>query len=316
MFTVRFHSSSETCTPPLPTLLWYTSPTFRKIVRNYPLLLAHLGRLVFSYFHIHTKGALHLRSRLSHLRREGTSSCLLYTMARYPAVWNTAPRTLNRHQPRGDRQHHTPPISSVQGKSPQCSTSHEQSNERLGPYNILSTHATVSMSLTTLWAFLQFSRAIDDRVNSLTGEKTYRLVDGKPARRPSGTTSPYTMQSPAGQPWAATTSPVMHSPGPVMHSPGHAIHSPGHVIHNPGHVLHSPGHAMLSPSPAALQAGYGAPQYAATTMVPYHQPGHGGGVVPPGHPAPTPTGEAVGYRASKYYVRPRRSKKSWMWTQQ
>lgn len=168
--------------------------------------------------------------------------------------------------------------------------------------------------------FFIFSHSIDDRVSSLTGEKTYRLVDGKPARRPSGTTSPYTIQSPACQPWAATTSPVVHSPGPVMHSPGHVTHSSGHVIHsNPGHVLHSPGHVMLSPTPAALQAGYGAPQYAATTMVPYHQPGHGGGVAPPGNPSnptPTPTGEAVGYNTKNYYVRPRRSKKSWMWTQQ
>eukprot|EP00752_Nemacystus_decipiens_P006882 g6183.t1 len=162
-------------------------------------------------------------------------------------------------------------------------------------------------------------------VNSLTGEKTYRLVDGKPARRPSGTTSParrpsgttspYTMQSPGGQPWAATTPPVMHSPGRVMHSPGPVIHSPGPVMRSPGHVIHSPGHVMLAPTPAALQTGYGTPQYTTSTMVPYHQPGHGGGVAPTAHPAPTPTGEAVGYRASKYYVRPRRSKKSWMWTQ-
>eukprot|EP00903_Cladosiphon_okamuranus_P011905 g11181.t1 len=175
-------------------------------------------------------------------------------------------------------------------------------------------------------------------VNSQTGERTYRLVDGKPARRPSSTSSPYNMQSPrrrpvgttspfnssGGQPWGTTTPPVMHSPGRVMHSPGHVMHSPGHVfhsnpghvLHSPGHVLHSPGHVVLSPAPAALQAGYGAPQHTGSTMVPYHQPGHAGGVAAPAPPTPTATGEALGYGARKVYVPPLRTKKkNWMWTQ-
>lgn len=135
------------------------------------------------------------------------------------------------------------------------------------------------------------------------------------SRRPSDTTSPYAMHSPGhAAPWTAGA-PAMHSPAgyvapPMHHSPSpagfaaHAVHSPAPVVHSPAPVVHSPAPAGFS-GPAMNHPAPGVPYY--------HQPGYGGGV-PAGDPTPTAAGEAVGYRSSKRYVRPR-SKTSRVWTQ-
>lgn len=165
-------------------------------------------------------------------------------------------------------------------------------------------------------------------MNSATGEKAYHFIGGKALRGPSSTaSSPHTMQSPGrvSRHPSDTTSPY------AMHSPGHAtpwtagapaMHSPAGYVAPPMHHSPSPAgfaaHAVHSPAPAAGFAGpamnHPVPGQAAATMVPYyHQPGYGGDV-PAGDPTPTAAGEAVGYRSSKHYVRPR-SKAPWMWTQ-
>ncbi|CAM9146947.1 unnamed protein product [Ectocarpus sp. 4 AP-2014] len=166
-------------------------------------------------------------------------------------------------------------------------------------------------------------------VNGATGEIAYHFIGGKAARGPSSAaSSPHTMQSPGrvSRRPSDTTSPyAMHSPGhaapwtggaPAMLSPGGYVAPPMH--HSPSPTVFA-AHAVHSSAPVGLAGpatNHPVPGQAAATMVPYsyyHQPGYGG-VVAAGDPTPTAAGEAVGYRSSKHYVRPR-SKASWMWTQ-
>ncbi|CAM9580863.1 unnamed protein product [Scytosiphon promiscuus] len=145
--------------------------------------------------------------------------------------------------------------------------------------------------------------------HTVTGQRTYKFIGGKPVLASFALPSPHTAQSSsytAQSPYPTQSPFATPSPYAAQHSP-----MPNHYI--------APW-AQGSSSPAPLPA----PTYPAP---PAPAGAHGGGgdggaiisyVPPPGYenstPPVTPTGNGLSQRLKKYYLRPSKGR-SWMWRQ-
>ncbi|CAM9580722.1 unnamed protein product [Scytosiphon promiscuus] len=147
-------------------------------------------------------------------------------------------------------------------------------------------------------------------VNTVTGQRTYKFIAGKPVAALS--------QSPVvSSPYAAQSPYVASSPYPVQ-SPYVAAQPPYSAHQSPMPNQHAAPWTQSSPSPAPLPApGYGSSSVSGGAYVGAASPAAMVQYSPPpgyetGAPPVTPAGSGFVRRLQKYYLRPT-SERSWMW---